>query len=92
MRTNAGMVFPRECVRKSRWPSCWCKIQSCFLDELLTGQDAVSARVVKDVFVGQVKGDEQVIMTTHILEVAERMAKRIGIIAEGRLIADGTLA
>jgi len=32
-----------------------------------------------------------VIMTTHILEVAERMADRIGIIAGGRLIAEGTL-
>jgi ABC-2 type transport system ATP-binding protein len=30
-------------------------------------------------------------MTTHILEVAERMADRIGIIAHGRLIAEGTL-
>ena len=30
-------------------------------------------------------------MTTHILEVAERMADRIGIIASGRLIAEGTL-
>jgi len=30
-------------------------------------------------------------MTTHILEVAERMADRIGIIAGGRLIAEGTL-
>jgi ABC-2 type transport system ATP-binding protein len=30
-------------------------------------------------------------MTTHILEVAERMAERIGVIAEGRLIAEGTL-
>ena len=30
-------------------------------------------------------------MTTHILEVAERMADRIGIIAQGRLIAEGTL-
>lgn len=59
---------------------------------MVTGQDAESARVVKDVFVAQVKRDGQVIMTTHILEVAERMAKRIGIIAEGRLIADGTLA
>jgi ABC-2 type transport system ATP-binding protein len=37
-------------------------------------------------------GNAQIIMTTHILEVAERMAKRIGIIAEGRLIADATLA
>jgi ABC-2 type transport system ATP-binding protein len=33
-----------------------------------------------------------VIMTTHILEVAERMADRIGVIASGRLIAEGTLA
>jgi ABC-2 type transport system ATP-binding protein len=32
-----------------------------------------------------------VIMTTHILEVAERMAERIGVIASGRLIAEGTL-
>jgi ABC-2 type transport system ATP-binding protein len=30
-------------------------------------------------------------MTTHILEVAERMADRIGVIARGRLIAEGTL-
>ena len=32
-----------------------------------------------------------VVMTTHILEVAERMADRIGVIAAGRLIAEGTL-
>jgi ABC-2 type transport system ATP-binding protein len=32
-----------------------------------------------------------VIMTTHILEVAERMADRIGVIASGRLVAEGTL-
>ena len=30
-------------------------------------------------------------MTTHILEVAERMADRIGVIAHGRLVAEGTL-
>jgi ABC-2 type transport system ATP-binding protein len=30
-------------------------------------------------------------MTTHILEVAERMAERIGVISRGRLIAEGTL-
>ena len=33
-----------------------------------------------------------IILTTHILEVAERLADRIGIIARGRLIAEGTLA
>ena len=32
------------------------------------------------------------ILTTHILEVAERLAQRIGIIRQGRLIAEGTLA
>ena len=32
-----------------------------------------------------------IIMTTHILEVAERLADRIGIIARGKMIAEGTL-
>lgn len=61
------------------------------LDEPLTGLDAGSARLVKDVLLNRVRGGVTVIMTTHILEVAERMAERIGVIAEGRLIAEGTL-
>ena len=61
------------------------------LDEPLTGLDAGSARQVKDVLVERVRGGDTVIMTTHILEVAERMAERIGVIAGGRLIAQGTL-
>ena len=62
------------------------------LDEPLTGLDAGSARQVKDVLLGKVHNDGvTVIMTTHILEVAERMAERIGVIAQGRLIAEGTL-
>lgn len=61
------------------------------LDEPLTGLDAGSARQVKDVLAGLVKTGVTVIMTTHILEVAERMAERIGVIAHGRLIAEGTL-
>ena len=40
----------------------------------------------------RVRAGGTVIMTTHILEVAERMADRIGVIAGGRLIAEGTLA
>jgi ABC-2 type transport system ATP-binding protein len=62
------------------------------LDEPLTGLDAGSARQVKDVLLGKVRSGVTVIMTTHILEVAERMAERIGVIAQGRLIAEGTLA
>ncbi|PCI04019.1 MAG: ABC transporter [Hyphomicrobiales bacterium] len=61
------------------------------LDEPLTGLDAGSARLVKDVLQKRVAEGCTVIMTTHILEVAERMADRIGVIANGHLIAEGTL-
>lgn len=61
------------------------------LDEPLTGLDAGSARQVKDVLLSRVRAGNTVVMTTHILEVAERMAERIGVIAVGRLIAEGTL-
>jgi len=61
------------------------------LDEPLTGLDAGSARQVKSVLTGLVAEGVTVIMTTHILEVAERMADRIGIIAKGKLISEGTL-
>ena len=61
------------------------------LDEPLTGLDAGSARQVKHVLRERVEAGGTVIMTTHILEVAERMADRIGVIAAGRLIAEGTL-
>jgi ABC-2 type transport system ATP-binding protein len=61
------------------------------LDEPFTGLDAGSARQVKTVLRDHVRAGRTVIMTTHILEVAERMADRIGVIARGRLIAQGTL-
>jgi ABC-2 type transport system ATP-binding protein len=61
------------------------------LDEPLTGLDAGSAKLVKNVLLDKVRQGVTVIMTTHILEVAERMAERIGVIAAGRLIAEGTL-
>jgi len=61
------------------------------LDEPLTGLDAGSARQVKDVLEARVRGGVSVILTTHILEVAERMAERIGVIDRGRLIAEGSL-
>jgi ABC-2 type transport system ATP-binding protein len=62
------------------------------LDEPLTGLDAVSARHVKGLLQERVRSGCTVIMTTHILEVAERMADRIGVIASGRLVAEGTLS
>ncbi len=65
--------------------------QLLILDEPLTGLDAAAARQVKDLLLAHVAGGGTVILTTHILEVAERLAQRIGIIQHGRLIAEGTL-
>jgi ABC-2 type transport system ATP-binding protein len=62
------------------------------LDEPLTGLDALSARHVKGLLQQRVHSGCTVIMTTHILEVAERMADRIGVIASGKLVSEGTLA
>jgi ABC-2 type transport system ATP-binding protein len=65
--------------------------QLLILDEPLTGLDANMARAVKDALRAQVDAGKTVIVTTHILEVAERMADRIGIIAGGKLLIEGSL-
>jgi len=62
------------------------------LDEPLTGLDAGIARQVKDLLLERARSGCTIILTTHILEVAERLADRIGIIASGKLLAEGTLA
>jgi len=61
------------------------------LDEPLTGLDASTARQVKDLLVERAQSGKTVILTTHILEVAERLAERISIIDRGRVVADGSL-
>lgn len=61
------------------------------LDEPLTGLDAGVARQVKDLLQQRVRAGGSVILTTHILDVAERLANRIGIIQGGKLLAEGTL-
>jgi ABC-2 type transport system ATP-binding protein len=61
------------------------------LDEPFTGLDAGSARLVKRVLRERVHAGCSVIMTTHILDVAERMADRIGVMVAGRLLAEGNL-
>ncbi len=61
------------------------------LDEPLTGLDASAARLVKDILIEFLRAGGSVILTTHILEVAERLAQQIGIMSGGRLIAEGTM-
>jgi ABC-2 type transport system ATP-binding protein len=65
--------------------------QVLILDEPLTGLDAAAARQVKDLLVTRVREGATVILTTHILEIAERLAERISIIRHGRIVAQGNL-
>jgi ABC-2 type transport system ATP-binding protein len=62
-----------------------------FLDEPTNGLDPRSARIVKDVLRQICDRGATVFMTTHVLEVAEQMCDRVGILNEGRLATIGTV-
>jgi ABC-2 type transport system ATP-binding protein len=61
------------------------------LDEPLSGLDPHSARRVKDLLRQFCQQGGAVLLSTHTLEIAERLCDRIGILHEGRLIAAGTM-
>ena len=61
------------------------------LDEPLTGLDAKSSRIVKDLLSLHAQKGGAVLFSTHIMEVAEHICTRIGIIYQGKVIAEGTL-
>lgn len=61
------------------------------LDEPLNGLDAKSSRIVKDLVSFQAQKGGAVLFSTHIMEVAEQICTRIGIIYQGKVIAEGTL-
>jgi ABC-2 type transport system ATP-binding protein len=60
------------------------------LDEPTVGLDPRSARIVKDVLRALCGMGKTVFMSTHILEIAERVCDRVGIINKGKLVAAGT--
>ena len=62
------------------------------VDEPLVGLDPRSARIVKDLFVSQARGGAAVLMSTHLLAIAEELADTIGIVDHGRMLTVGTLA
>jgi len=62
-----------------------------FLDEPTVGLDARSSKILKLLLEKQANEGVTIFFTTHILEIAEKMCKRIGIINKGNLIAEGTL-
>ncbi|MGY5858524.1 MAG: ABC transporter ATP-binding protein [Candidatus Thorarchaeota archaeon] len=62
------------------------------LDEVQAGIDPRGAATIKEILNGLRDRGTTILMSTHVLEIAERMCDRIGIINEGKLIAEGTMA
>jgi ABC-2 type transport system ATP-binding protein len=62
-----------------------------FFDEPTVGLDPKSAKIIKDILKLRAKAGDCVFMSTHILEIAERICDRVGIIQNGRLIAVGDM-
>ena len=63
-----------------------------FLDEPFEGIDAIASRQIKDLLLHFVQGGGTVFLTSHILEIVERLCDHIGIIHKGRMVAQGSLA
>jgi ABC-2 type transport system ATP-binding protein len=61
------------------------------VDEPMVGLDPRSARILKDLLRAFVDGGGSVLLSTHTLEVAEAICDRIAIIAEGKIVARGTM-
>jgi len=62
-----------------------------FLDEPFEGVDAVSSRVLRDTLKRCVERGATVFLTSHVLEIVERLCTDVGIIAEGKLVLQGTM-
>jgi ABC-2 type transport system ATP-binding protein len=63
-----------------------------FLDEPFEGVDAISGRAIRNVLQQLRARGATIFFSSHILEVVERLCTRIGVIAQGRLVAQGTMA
>jgi ABC-2 type transport system ATP-binding protein len=63
-----------------------------FLDEPFEGIDAVASRQIKDLLQSFVVRGGTIFLTSHILEIVERLSTHIGVIVDGRLVAQGSIA
>src|SRR5215467_5680763 len=61
------------------------------MDEPFEGVDAVGARLMKDILLDQVRRGATIFLTSHVLEVVERLCDRVAIIHEGKIVVEGTL-
>lgn len=65
--------------------------QVVFLDEPFEGIDAVSARAIREVLRRSTERGATIFFSSHILDVVERLCTEVGVLNEGRLVAQGTL-
>jgi ABC-2 type transport system ATP-binding protein len=62
-----------------------------FLDEPFEGVDAVTSRVIRDLLAGFVARGSTVFLTSHVLEIVERLCTHVGIIVKGKLVEQDSL-
>ncbi len=62
-----------------------------FLDEPFEGVDAVAAGMLKTMLQGMIQRGATVFLTTHVLEIVERLCSHVAIIHQGRLVANGSI-
>jgi ABC-2 type transport system ATP-binding protein len=61
------------------------------MDEPFEGVDAVGARLMKDILLDQVKQGATIFLTSHVLEVVERLCDYVAIIHNGKIVAQGSM-
>ncbi len=61
------------------------------MDEPFEGVDAVGARLMKDILLDQVRHGATIFLTSHVLEVVERLCDHAAIIKDGRIVAEGSM-
>jgi ABC-2 type transport system ATP-binding protein len=66
--------------------------QLYLMDEPFEGVDAVGARLMKDILLEQVRHGATIFLTSHVLEVVERLCDRVAIINEGHVVREGAMA
>jgi ABC-2 type transport system ATP-binding protein len=62
-----------------------------FLDEPFEGVDAIAAGMLKTMLQGMIQRGATIFLTTHVLEIVERLCSHVAIISKGRLVANGSL-
>jgi len=86
--------FALHFTRSRRWALAAAVIHGpkvLFLDEPFEGVDAIAAGMLKTMLTGMLTRGATIFLTTHVLEIVERLCSHVAIISKGRLVANGSL-